>query len=214
MPLYDATVAARCKAAGLSLLGKTNTDEFAMGSSTENSRLRAVAQPVGSRARARAAPAAARRRPSPRGSRRGRSAPTPAARSSSPRRSAATSACARPTARVSRYGVVAFASSLDQVGPVAKTVRDCALLYSIIAGRDPMRLDHRRAARAGPPAGCRGPEGPADRRPARAERGRGDRARRRGGRPRARSSSPARSAPRWGSASCRTRSSTACPATT
>ena len=74
-----------------------------------------------------AARPAARRRPSPAGSRRGRSAPTPAARSSSRPRSAASSACARRTARSRRYGIVAFASSLDQVGPITKTVRDCAL---------------------------------------------------------------------------------------
>ena len=122
-------------AAGLRMLGKTNTDEFAMGSSTENSAFGPSHNPWDPTrvpaARAVAAPPRSRA-----GSRRGRSAPTRAARSSSPRRSAATSACGRPTAPSRRYGVVAFASSLDQVGPVAKNVRDCALLYSIISGRD------------------------------------------------------------------------------
>ena len=74
--------------------------------------------------------------PSARGSRPGRSAPTRA----SIKQPAALcgNVGLRPTyGTVSRYGIVAFASSLDQVGPVAKTVRDCALLYRIIAGRDP-----------------------------------------------------------------------------
>ena len=126
------------KSAGLSLLGKTNTDEFAMGSSTENSAWGPSRNPWdpsrvpggsggGSAAAVTAGPC------------RGHSAPTRAAPSSSPPRSAGTSASARRTAArlVSRYGVVAFASSLDQVGPVAKTVQDVALLYSVIAGRDP-----------------------------------------------------------------------------
>ena len=84
-----------------------------------------------------AARRAARPPRSPAGSRPGRSAPTPAARSSSP-----AALCGlvglRPTyGTVSRYGIVAFASSLDQVGPLTKTVRDCARLCSVIAGRDP-----------------------------------------------------------------------------
>ena len=123
-PVFDSTVAARCRAAGLPLLGKTNTDEFAMGSSTENSAYGPSHNPWDPR-RVPAAPAAARPQPSPRLAP-GVSAPTPAARSSSRPRSAETSACGRPTARVSRYGIVAFASSLDQVGPVAKTVRERA----------------------------------------------------------------------------------------
>ena len=146
-----------------------------MGSSTENSRLRALAQPVGPDARARAARAAARPprssaglAPWALGSDTGGSIKQPAA------------LCGivglRPTyGTVCRYGIVAFASSLDQVGPVAKTVRDCALLYrsSPAATR---RLDHRRAAAAGRGARRRGPEGSAHRRPRRDARGRGHRA--------------------------------------
>ena len=147
VPVYDSTVAARCKARGLPLLGKTNTDEFAMGSSTENSAYGPSRNPWDPDARPWRVGRAARRPPSPPAWRRGRSAPIPAARSSSLPRSAATSACGPTYGTVSRYGIVAFASSLDQVGPVTKTVRDCALLYSVIAGRDPCRLDDRRRAR-------------------------------------------------------------------
>ena len=86
----------------------------------------------------------------------------------------------RPTyGTVSRYGIVAFASSLDQVGPVAKTVRDCALLYSIIAGRDPRDSTTVELPEPVELPDARGPEGPAHRRPEGAERGGGDRARRR-----------------------------------
>ena len=120
----------------------------------------------------------------------------------------------RPTyGTVSRYGVVAFASSLDQVGPVAKNVRDCARLYAIIAGRDPADSTTVDVPAVELPEGDE-PEGAADRRPEGAERGRGDRARRRGGRPAGDRARARSSAPRWGSASCRARSSTACPATT
>ena len=136
VPVFDSTVAERCRAAGLSVLGKTNTDEFAMGSSTENSAYGPTRNPwdlervPGGSGGGTAAAVSAGLAPWGLGSDTGGSIKQPSALCGN--------VGLRPTyGSVSRYGIVAFASSLDQIGPVARNVRDCALLYSLIAGRDP-----------------------------------------------------------------------------
>jgi aspartyl-tRNA(Asn)/glutamyl-tRNA(Gln) amidotransferase subunit A len=135
VPVFDSTVAANCKAHGLRLLGKTNTDEFAMGSSSENSAFGPSRNPwdpsrvPGGSGGGSAAAVSGGLAPWALGSDTGGSVKLPSAFCGN--------VGMRPTyGTVSRYGIVAFASSLDQVGPVTKTVRDSAFLYSVISGRD------------------------------------------------------------------------------
>ncbi|RIJ77163.1 Asp-tRNA(Asn)/Glu-tRNA(Gln) amidotransferase subunit GatA [Nakamurella silvestris] len=136
LPPYDATVTTKLIEAGIVILGKTNMDEFAMGSSTENSAYGPTRNPwdldriPGGSGGGSAAALAAFEAPLAIGTDTGGSIRQPA--------SVTGTVGAKPTyGGVSRYGVIALASSLDQVGPCARTVLDTALLHEVIAGHDP-----------------------------------------------------------------------------
>jgi len=135
-PPYDATVVTKLKDAGIVILGKTNCDEFAMGSSTENSAYGPTHNPwdltriPGGSGGGSSASLAAFEAPLAIGTDTGGSIRQPAAVTGT--------VGVKPTyGGVSRYGLIAFSSSLDQAGPCARTVLDAALLHEVIAGHDP-----------------------------------------------------------------------------
>ncbi|WP_370894843.1 Asp-tRNA(Asn)/Glu-tRNA(Gln) amidotransferase subunit GatA [Janibacter sp. GXQ6167] len=137
IPPYDATVVRQIKAAGMPILGKTNMDEFAMGSSTEHSAYGATRNPwdlnriPGGSGGGSSAVVASYQAPLATGTDTGGSIRQPAAVTGS--------VGVKPTyGGVSRYGLVALASSLDQAGPCARTVLDTALLHEVMGGHDPM----------------------------------------------------------------------------
>jgi aspartyl-tRNA(Asn)/glutamyl-tRNA(Gln) amidotransferase subunit A len=137
VPQYDGTVVSKLKQSGAVIIGKTNLDEFAMGSSTENSSCKVTKNPwnkayvPGGSSGGSAAAVAARFCCAALGTDTGGSIRQPA------------SHCGvvglKPTyGRVSRFGLVSYASSLDQIGPITQTVRDAAVLMNVISGNDPM----------------------------------------------------------------------------
>jgi aspartyl-tRNA(Asn)/glutamyl-tRNA(Gln) amidotransferase subunit A len=145
-PPYDATVVSRLRSEDMVMIGKTNMDEFAMGSSTENSALGPTMNPVdprrvaGGSSGGSAAAVAAGETVVAVGSDTGGSIRQPA------------SFCGvvgmKPTyGRVSRYGLVSYASSLDQVGPLTRTVEDCALMMNALCGHDPLDTTSARVPR-------------------------------------------------------------------
>jgi len=136
IPPYDATITTRIKQAGLVMLGKTNMDEFAMGSSTENSAYQLTRNPwdlgrvPGGSSGGSSAAVAAFQAPLSIGTDTGGSIRQPAAVTGIVGH--------KPTyGAVSRYGLIAFSSSLDQAGPFGRTVLDTALLHQVMAGHDP-----------------------------------------------------------------------------